>query len=539
MTKSFNKTFSMLGALLKRDWLKLIIWILAVLAFAASGGGKFEALLHTAQQRETMFTMFQNPAMISLFGPLSVHHGADFNAAVAFGQTMPLITALVFAIVSVIYVINRTRKDEDDGVAELFRSFQIGKSANTMAVIVELFLLQVIISLILAFSLQLGHVEGMTRFSDNLLFASAIGGQSFMWGMFALVFAQIFPDAGGAKGATFGFLGLLYIIRMGTDVQAVNAGWFNPLSWTYLSDVYVKNDWLPIVLTLCLSVLLIILAFVLESNRDMNAGYLPEAQGRAHAPRSLRGIIGLTLRQQRTAIIGWLLGLLILGFTYGSMFGQIGSFIGSNPTISQMFAIDPKAGETAMVNQYMSTLFVILSVIVTCFAITSFSRMISEERKGRQEQLYALPISRLKMYSTYTIIAWVLGAIAQFAATLGIYLAQSGNKNALSFMDVFKPGMVWVPAIFFVLGLLGLLIAFAPRFTGVIWVYVGFAFFMSYIGNLIKFPAWVNNLDVFHHIPKLPTDAMNWTNFSIILGLALIFVIVGFIGYRKRDLIGG
>lgn len=59
MDKPLNKTFSMLKALLKRDWLKLVFWIVGVLAFAASGVGKFELIMQTDSQRETMFNVFQ------------------------------------------------------------------------------------------------------------------------------------------------------------------------------------------------------------------------------------------------------------------------------------------------------------------------------------------------------------------------------------------------------------------------------------------------------------------------------------------------
>lgn len=449
MDKPLNKTFSMLKALLKRDWLKLVFWIAGVLAFAASGVGKFELIMQTDSQRETMFNVFQGPAMTALFGPMTVTQGKDFTAAAAYGTTMPLITAITFAVVSVIYVVNRTRKEEEDGIAEVFRSFQVGKLANTTAVVIELFVLQILITVVLAISIQLQNIPGMTSFSVNLLFASAIGAQSLMWGLFALVFAQIFSDSGSAKGATFGFLGLLYLIRMGTDTQNVNWGYWNPLSWSYLTDPYVKNHWLPILLALGLSLVLLVLAYFLEIRRDVNAGYIPEINGKDHASKSLLSFTGLTLRQQRTASIGWILGLFVLGITYGSMIDQIGGFVESSPTISKLFNIDPhlaneasKAASKAMIESFMSTIFMICAVMVACFAVTSLMRLVTEERKNRQEQLYAMPISRYKVYATYMIISWILGALAQFAVVLGIYLAQANNANAFSFAKVAAAGDV-------------------------------------------------------------------------------------------------
>ena len=546
MNKPLNKTFDMFKALLKRDWLKLVIWILAVLAFAASGAGKFVTLMQTTAQKETMFSMFQGPAMTALFGPMGVKNGADFTAAAAFGTTMPLITAITFAIVSVIYVINRTRKEEDDGIAELFRSFQIGKLANTTAVVIELFILQILITLILAGSIQAQNIAGMNVFSENLLFSAGIGAQGFMWGMIALFFAQIFSEAGGAKGATFGLLGALYIIRMGTDTQNVHLGYFNPLSWSYLTDPFVENYWLPIILTILFSLIVLGFAYVLEIRRDVNAGYIPEASGKAHASKTLMSFTGLVLRQQRNAAIGWIGGLFILGITYGSMINQIGSFVQSSPEMSKLFNIDPALAHKAtaeaskaMVNSFISTIFMICAVMVSAFAVTSLSRMVSEERKNRQEQLYAFPLSRFKVYLNYVMISWFLGLLAQFAVVSGIYLAQAGNRDALKFIDVAKAGMIWTVGIFFILGLLSLLMAFAPRASSAVWVYLGFSFFMSYIGNMLDLPVWLNNLNVFHHISRLPVDKMNWGNFSIILILAVIFILVGLVGYRRRDLIGG
>lgn len=265
-----------------------------------------------------------------------------------------------------------------------------------------------------------------------------------------------------------------------------------------------------------ISLVLLVLAYFLEIRRDVNAGYIPEINGKDHASKSLLSFTGLTLRQQRTASIGWILGLFVLGITYGSMIDQIGGFVESSPTISKLFNIDPhlaneasKAASKAMIESFMSTIFMICAVMVACFAVTSLMRLVTEERKNRQEQLYAMPISRYKVYAIYMIISWILGALAQFAVVLGIYLAQANNANAFSFAKVAAAGMSWTVGVFFILGILGLLIALVPRLSAWIWVYLGFAFFMSYIGNRLNLPAWLNNFNIFHHISRLPVETMN------------------------------
>ncbi len=496
-----------------------------------------------------MYTLFSGPALVSLFGPTAVKSPEQFTGAAAFGGLMPLITVMVFAIVTIVYVVNRTRKDEDEGIAELLRSFQIGKLSNTTAVVIEVFLLQLIMTVALAGSIQAQGAVGMTNFAVNLLFAASITGQSFLWGMVALLFAQIFPEAGTAKGMSIGLFFVLYVLRMGTDISNIKLSWFNPLSWSYLTQVYVNNNWLPILYTLILAAILLIVAYQLEIHRDVAAGYVPEARGKAHAGKLLMNFTGLTLRMQRTAAIGWIIGLFVLGVTYGSMINKIGSLIGgasssSNNLLQKELQITADANSNLMAQQFLGTVYMVIAVIATCFAITSLSRMVSEERKNRQEQLYALPISRLKVFLNYTIIAWVLGALAQFAGVLGVYLSQTGNKNALSAGTIFGGGLAWSFGIFFVLSLLSLLMAFAPRASALVWVYIGFAFFMGIIGNILSFPKWAMNLNIFHNLMKTASATVlpntpNWTNLMIILMIALILTVIGFVGYRKRDLISG
>lgn len=60
MDKPLNKTFSMLKVLLKRDWLKLVFWIVGVLAFAASGVGKFELIMQTTVKEKLCLMFFKD-----------------------------------------------------------------------------------------------------------------------------------------------------------------------------------------------------------------------------------------------------------------------------------------------------------------------------------------------------------------------------------------------------------------------------------------------------------------------------------------------
>ena len=540
MKQPLYNTGVLFKTLIKRDWFKLVFWILGMLAFAASGAGKMEVASNPATA-STLYTMFvKNPAMVGLFGPTPINNPTNYSLGPIFGQTMTLITGLTFAIISIIYVVNRSRKEEDDGITELFRSYSIGKLANTTALVMELLLLNLIMAVLLALSIEVQNVAGLNHLESNFLFAFTTSAQGFLWGMFALLFGQIFSEASTTKGMTFGLLGLLYIVRMLTDVTNLSIGWFNPLSWSYLAFPYVKGheNWLAVFLTFLLAFLILGISYILELKRDVGVGYFPERKARLHGKKGHFGFPGLVLNLEKKMIIGWLLASFVLGLVYGSMFGQMDQFISSNKTVKELF-VGNETAASAIRGNFMVTLFSILSILIAAFGVILLTKMVSEERKNRLEALYALPLSRLKVYSTYLLTAILSVILAQFLALFGIFIEQLGNKNALSFLEIMKSGMIWLVAVIFVLAILSLLLGFVPRLAELIWVYLAFLLFMTYLGKLLSLPKWLENLSIYNYIPKLPVEKMNLPTVLFILILSVFLVLLGFGAYRRRDLITG
>ncbi|MGK9185174.1 tetronasin resistance protein [Priestia filamentosa] len=534
MKNRFNMTGVLFLHILRRDWLKLLIWAVALSLFA---GGFASAIYEMYGKDPTgliaMYETLKNPAMIAMLGPTSAS-AETYTVGAMYAHEMILFTALVFGIVSIMHVISRTRKEEDDGITELIRSFQVGRLANTTAIVIEMFLLHLVIIALSTGLLQVQNVPGM-NFSSNLLYSTSLGIQGFLWAMIALIFVQLAAGAGSARGLSFLTLGFFYILRMATDMNALGASWFNPLGWSYLVSVYVNDSWLPIVIAFVASIVFIALAYILEQARNLGAGYLPERSGHAHAKERLLSLPGLVLQTQKIFIIGWLFALFICGAMYGSIFGDMDDFVSENEIMKQMFLHN---SDYTIQEQFMSVLFVVLSLLSTIFIVGSLMRLVNEEKKGRWDQLYATKLTRAKFYWYHVIMASILGVIGQFSAIFGLYLAQRSVMNTpLSLWEITRAGIVWIPAIFFFIGILAILIGWLPRFTVIIWAYLVFAFFTSYFGQMMDIPEFATNLDVFSYIPRIPIEEWKWGTIIIIKLIALLMMIVGFIGYKKRDLV--
>src|SRR5699024_5398965 len=119
----------------------------------------------------------------------------------------------------------------------------------------------------------------------SFLFGSSVGMAGIIGAGIGLVMAQIMPTSSSATGSALGVVGLLYIVRAGTDVSNLDLSMINPMGWTSLADPFTESKWDPIMNASMCSGIVVLIAFSLERNRHMGSGYLPQREGRANATK--------------------------------------------------------------------------------------------------------------------------------------------------------------------------------------------------------------------------------------------------------------
>lgn len=259
---------------LQRDWKKSLLWIVLLAGFSGGFLPYFDDIAQSGSG-VGMFETMQNPAMVSMVGATSVTQASDYTVGAMYAHEMLLFCGLFAMIMTALHVIGHTRKEEDLGLQELIRSFRVGRQANSLAVMVEVSLINLLIALATAGLLTSFGVAGIT-WSGSLLFGFSVGLAGFLGGVFGLFFAQIMAASTGATGATLSFIGLLYILRGATDVSAEKWSFVNPMGWTYLTYPFTENRWYLLLIGVVFSVLIMLFAFLLEGKRDLSAGYLPD-----------------------------------------------------------------------------------------------------------------------------------------------------------------------------------------------------------------------------------------------------------------------
>lgn len=534
MHQQFANWHLLLRLYLKRDCRKIIIWILGLGTFSAGFLPAFKTIAKGQGLSGLYFTM-KNPAMIAIVGPTPVKQAANYTIGAMYAQEMLLFCALVAMIVSALHVIYQTRQAESLGLTELVRSFNVGRQAISLAVLVEISLINGLLGLFI-FGLMAFFQVATITISGLFIFSLAIVLAGLLGSLMALICAQITATTSSAIATTLSVLGILYLLRASTDIAQVKLSIYNPLAWIYLTYPFTKNHWQPLVWTLLLSAVLAGFAFLLEAHRDFGAGYLPQRQGRQQASWSLQNLSGLLWRINRLTIFSWLIGLMIIALAYGSIYGDMQTFLNSNELIKQLFTQSNIAIETSFTSVIMTVLIHLASIPT----IVIINQTFTEEISGRLSQFYSTKITRFKLYWQSIMLAITVGFLGLLLASsaLGISALTVMNPHApLAFSDFLKAGLNGLAAHFVFIGLAALLLGWFPNLRKISYLYLGYAFSLNYFGQLLDLPKWLMKTTPFGWLPAMPLSHFEGTQFSILLILGILLMGLGYYGYRVRDFI--
>ena len=535
--RPFFQSGTLLRINLRRDWLRILIWLIALGGLFASVAAKFNNLYGSKHAIAQITTTLNTPAMISLFGRLP---NGPYSSADVFAGEMTVFMAIFGAIMNFTLAIALTRGDEDSGLTELVSARYVGPYATLMAAINELLIVNGLLALLYAGGLQLAGLNG-TNTGGNLVLGISLGLSGLMFGLLAVVCAQLAASSRAATSLAYLIFGIIYLGRMLTDVSHPRYTWLSPLGWVEKLQTYRSNNWLPAGLMTVTSILLTMLAVTLRAHRDLNAGVLATRPGRRQASPFLRGPVTLVGRLERNTILAWVVGLFIFAAMYGSVFNTVADILKSNPITVKLLA-DPHTAALAteqVLKSFIALLMIIFTVCAIIPGIQIIYRLATDEQRGTLEMLHAHPVSRLRLNLVFTGWGIVTSLLTFAAAVTGLAISANIVLTHSLPIHVFINGFAAnVSALLLFLALGAALIGWLPRLRTLSWLYLGATFFMSYFGRLFDLPTWATKLTPFGFIGHVPATSLNWSVFWWQIGLALFLFIVGLIGYQVRDLNG-
>ncbi|MFF2754051.1 ABC transporter permease [Psychrobacillus sp. NPDC058041] len=534
MSKQLFKYTGILARfILQQNRLRIPIWIIALLLITLSTATAFKNLYQTPEDRQAIAQTMLNPAMTAMVGH---SNGLDnYTNGAMMAHQMLLFTSIAVAIMSILLVARHTRAEEEDGQIELIRSLPIGRLSNLSATVLVVSGTNILLAFLMGFGLFALGIESMDL-EGSMLYGATLGATGIIFTVVTAIFAQLSENSRGTIGLSFAVLVMAYLIRAIGDVSNETLSWFSPLGIGLKAEVYVYNYWSPVILLIGLALVILAFALYLNSIRDLEAGFLPSRLGKIHASPFLRSPFGLALRIQRTGLIAWAIGMFILGASYGSVLGDLESFF---KDVEMMQALIKPVEGFSLIEQFIPMLMTVMAMLCTIPTLMIIFKLKSEEKKNHTEHLLSRAISRAKLMGSYFVISIGSSFVMLFLAVVGLWSASVAvMDDAISFPTLLKAGMIYLPAIWTMIGLAILLVGFLPQFTGFTWLYLVYSFIVVYLGGLLQFPNWMSNLSPYGQIPKLPVQEMDYMSVTVLLIIAVVLTIAGFFTYNRRDILG-
>ena len=432
-------------------------------------------------------------------------------------------------------VVRHTRAEEESGRAELLRSTTVGRHAATLAGLVYGVAAAVLIGALTTVSMLAAGlaVDGSLTYGTGL----ALLGVAYT--AITLVAVQISTTARGALGLAGAAIAVGYLVRGVGAMEDNLLVWASPFGWAQRMDAFGDERWWPALVLVGVTALLLVVAAWLTARRDFGGGLLDTRPGPARAGWLLHTPFGLVARVQRGLMLGWAIGLTLLGLLYGAVIPTIPDLIASNPEMADVVGASADA-EDALVDAFLAYIFVFMAVISCGFIVASVLRLRTEEETGRAEAVLATQVSRTTWMAA--TIAVTLIAVAKLTLLMGLGLALgyalgTGEWNQVlpqvAGQLAYLPGTLVIGA--FALALYGLL----PRATGLAWAAVAFVALQVMLGQLLGLPDAVEAISPFWHLSAVPVDDFAVAPFVLLLLVAAALVAAGVWGYRRRDAVTG
>jgi ABC-2 type transport system permease protein len=520
-------TVELTRAIVRRDRIRILVWIVAIVVLAALTVAGIKGLFPTqASLDQTAAATQHNAAAIAFNGPAQGLNTVGGQVAFQFGASGMVLVALM----SLFMAGRLTRGEEEGGRLELVRSLPVGSHAPTIAASLT----------VAAMSTAVGVLTTAVLLAQGLPAAgSIVFGVSFiliglLFGAVALLAAQVTENTRVVYGAAGVVLGAAFVLRAVGDIGDGTVSWFSPIGWAQKARPFAGERWWPFLLLLAGTAVMVAAAGALAARRDLGGGLVASRPGPPTASRSLGHPLGLAFRLQRGALLGWGSGILVVGIAYGWIGPTVDAFIGQNKALAEFLA---GAGGANLTDSYFAASFRLTALLATGFAIQSALRLRSEEASMRAESVLATPVSRWRWAASHLTVAFagsvILLAVAGLATGLTYGVAGGDLKSVGRLVGA---ALVYVPPMWLMVGLTVALVGLVPRWVWVSWAVLAACVVVAFLGVVLHLPDWLQNLSPFERVPQLPAASLSLLPLIVISAVAAGLTLTGLGGLRRRDI---
>ena len=531
--------WTMIRLILRRDRLKLPIWIGGIVATLVAMVPMLRDMYGTEEELQMMYaTLGTNPSMLFMTGPMDEpSFGAFFTL-----ETI-LWWGIAVALFNTMLMVRHTRHNEEIGAQELLLSGQMRRSTGLAAALLVAVGVNALIALGVAGGFML--VEPGWPAEQSWLYAVALGAFGVVWAGIAAIVVQLVESGRTANGMLAALVGAGFLLRgigdfLGTTNssgyhEAAFASMLSPFGWMQAASPLVDPRWSALWLPFVAAGIFAAIGFALLAQRDVGAGLLPSRAGRQRAARFLATPLGLTWNRQKGIFFGWLAGIMVLVATIGGLVPQMTDVFEGSDMIEVIQAI---GGVGELIPAFMSAMMAIICLLVFGYAIHALGKLRSEETSGHLESILATKVSRSKWLGLHVGVVLFGGLF--MLAVVGSLLAILTSALSEFSIDVWEytlSSLSYAPLLLAFMALYVVLFGILPRLaSGVTWLYFGFVFFALWLGPIVGLEEWVMNLSILEHLASPPAEDIDWPPLGIISAVSVALIAAGFAAFNHRNI---
>ncbi len=522
----------------RRAGLPGLLWGLVFGATIASSASVYASTFPTASSRAQLALAFEgNTAWEALFGTIRrIDTVAGYTA-----YKSSMFAMILGSIWGLLVATRLLRGEEDAGRWELFLS---GHTTRARAVLQAAAGLGVgVVALWVPTAILTAGVGASSSVNigvgASLFFATAIVAAAAMFMAIGMLVGQVAASRRDANLVGAGILAASYLIRMAADSDP-GLGWLrwaSPLGWIEELQPLTGSRPLGFVPILALVGVLVALAVLIGSRRDVGAGAL--AVRDAPRPRTLLlgGQAGLTIRLTRPTITAWILALAATGLVFGLVAQAAGSALQGASGVEE--AIARLGGTIAGAATYLGFVFVVAAGLMSIAVAGQVAAIRNEESAGHLENLLVRPVARWRWLTFRLGVGLALVVVASVLAGLAAWVGATSQHAGVGLGDLLEAGLNVVPPAVFVLGIGALAFGLWPRGAiGVAYGLVVWSFLVETIAAVFDSNHWLRDTSPLLHITPVPAADPNWTAAAWLVGLGLLAAAVGVAAFDRRDLVG-
>lgn len=509
----------------RRDRWLLPIWLIGIALLGLAVGSAIGAQFSELSERASIVALAAaNPAFLFLRG---LPDGLSVGSVVFF-QAFSF-TAVLAGLMSTFLVVRHTRAEEELGRAELVGSTPLQRATPLAATIA----LGVLANVALAIVVAAGYIVGGLPVDGSIVAALAAASVGlFFVGTSALI-AQAVPTGKAGNGLAAAMVGAAYLTRgIGDALGAANAdltrvtpsliSWLSPIGWGQATRPFSEPTLVPLLLLVFGFSALVAVALLVRGRRDLGASLLAERAGKPGARLGGRSTLGLAWRLQRSTLLGWCIGVAVLGSIAGGLGPVVAEAVEGNSGLADLIGSLVPGASTDIIDVFTAALLGIAGVLAGAAGVQAVLRLRAEETEGRAELLLATPISRVRWVGATLVVAagsvFAVSGVAGAATGLAILKSTGDPADVLRFTGA---ALGHTPAALVFVTVAALVFATAPRLTIPLgWGLLVIGLVLGQFGELLRLPEWLQSISPFSHSSALPVEELDIASALVMLAVA-------------------